>query len=312
MLGGVAGVRAALGVGPAARRPGRRDRGAADGRRRRLRQLPRRGDRPPRVRQARRGAGPRARATRRSTSSPGAPPTTRTGYFVRPTIVGRQPTPPTTCSRTEYFGPILAVHVYDDGDFDQVLAPGRPRRALRADRLGDRPRPRGRSRRASEALRFAAGNFYVNDKPTGAVVGQQPFGGGRASRHQRQGRLDPQPAALDEPAHDQGDLRAADQRRRYPAPGLTASGRARWPAPSPRPPRRAWPASRPASPARSTPGSRGAPSAGTRPSAPRAGGCGGERGGEVVGHDEVLDVVEQRPRPVGLGRARSPPARRAP
>ena len=41
---------------------------------------------------------------------------------------------------------------------------------------------------AMEELRFAAGNFYINDKPTGAVVGQQPFGGGRASGHQRQGR----------------------------------------------------------------------------------------------------------------------------
>ena len=101
------------------------------------------------------------------------------GFFVRPTIaVGADPTH--RVFSTEYFGPFLAVHVYDDGDFDRVLTQVDRRRALRAHRLGDRPRPRGR-RPASEALRFAAGNFYVNDKPTGAVVGQQPFGGGRAS-----------------------------------------------------------------------------------------------------------------------------------
>ena len=54
-------------------------------------------------------------------------------------------------------------------------------RAVRADRRDHRPGPRGRSPTRRERLRFAAGNFYVNDKPTGAVVGQQPFGGGRAS-----------------------------------------------------------------------------------------------------------------------------------
>jgi 1-pyrroline-5-carboxylate dehydrogenase len=50
---------------------------------------------------------------------------------------------------------------------------------------------------AMQALRFAAGNFYINDKPTGAVVGQQPFGGGSGLRHQRQGRRPAEPAALD-------------------------------------------------------------------------------------------------------------------
>jgi 1-pyrroline-5-carboxylate dehydrogenase len=82
--------------------------------------------------------------------------------------------------RTEYFGPLLAVHVYDDGDFEQVLTHvdnGAPY-GLTGSVVA---RDRAAVVRATEALRFAAGNFYVNDKPTGAVVGQQPFGGGRAS-----------------------------------------------------------------------------------------------------------------------------------
>ena len=59
---------------------------------------------------------------------------------------------------------------------------------VRADRRDHRPGP-GRDRRGdARQLRFAAGNFYINDKPTGAVVGQQPFGGGAGQRHQRQGR----------------------------------------------------------------------------------------------------------------------------
>jgi 1-pyrroline-5-carboxylate dehydrogenase len=101
------------------------------------------------------------------------------GYFVRPTVVeGGDPTD--EMFRTEYFGPILTVHVFDDGDFETVtrqmesFAPY----ALTGSIIA-------RDRRviawAQEELRFAAGNFYVNDKPTGAVVGQQPFGGGRAS-----------------------------------------------------------------------------------------------------------------------------------
>ena len=60
------------------------------------------------------------------------------------------------------------------------------------------------------ALRNAAGNFYVNDKPTGAVVGQQPFGGARGVGHERQGGLEAEPRAVGEPPRDQGDLLAAD------------------------------------------------------------------------------------------------------
>ncbi|WP_030484945.1 L-glutamate gamma-semialdehyde dehydrogenase [Nocardioides aequoreus] len=101
------------------------------------------------------------------------------GYFVRPTIV--EASDPTDAMFTEeYFGPILAVHVYADGDYEAVVdqmesvAPYALTGAVIAQ-----------DRRAiawtTERLRFAAGNFYVNDKPTGAVVGQQPFGGARAS-----------------------------------------------------------------------------------------------------------------------------------
>ncbi|TNC29085.1 L-glutamate gamma-semialdehyde dehydrogenase [Amycolatopsis alkalitolerans] len=101
------------------------------------------------------------------------------GFFVRPTvIVGEDPA--NEVFRTEFFGPVLAVHVYEDGDYERVLrtvdegAPyGLTGSVIATDRAA--------VRQASEALRFAAGNFYVNDKPTGAVVGQQPFGGARAS-----------------------------------------------------------------------------------------------------------------------------------
>jgi 1-pyrroline-5-carboxylate dehydrogenase len=101
------------------------------------------------------------------------------GYFVRPTIaVGTDPTH--EMFRTEYFGPLLTVHVYDDADFDTVLRridEGTPY-ALTGSIIA---RDRTAVASASDGLRFAAGNFYVNDKPTGAVVGQQPFGGARGS-----------------------------------------------------------------------------------------------------------------------------------
>ena len=62
---------------------------------------------------------------------------------------------------------------------------------------------------ASQALRNAAGNFYINDKPTGAVVGQQPFGGAQSVGHQRQGRVEDEPAALGERAQREGNFFAA-------------------------------------------------------------------------------------------------------
>jgi 1-pyrroline-5-carboxylate dehydrogenase len=101
------------------------------------------------------------------------------GYFVRPTIlVSDDPTD--EIFTTEYFGPIIGVHVYDDADYDSVLrqmesvAPYALTGAVMAQ-------DRQAVAESSDYLRFAAGNFYVNDKPTGAVVGQQPFGGSRAS-----------------------------------------------------------------------------------------------------------------------------------
>lgn len=101
------------------------------------------------------------------------------GWFVRPTvIVGEDPTD--EIFTTEYFGPILAVHVYEDGDFEKIVSQAESASpyALTGAIIAQ---DRAAINWASKTLRFAAGNFYVNDKPTGAVVGQQPFGGGRAS-----------------------------------------------------------------------------------------------------------------------------------
>jgi 1-pyrroline-5-carboxylate dehydrogenase len=101
------------------------------------------------------------------------------GYFVRPTVV-ESSDPTDQMFSTEYFGPILAVHVYDDADFEKVVAQMEsfaPYALTGAIIAQDRAAIAW----ARRELRFAAGNFYINDKPTGAVVGQQPFGGGRAS-----------------------------------------------------------------------------------------------------------------------------------
>ncbi|MGH8968633.1 MAG: L-glutamate gamma-semialdehyde dehydrogenase [Actinomycetes bacterium] len=101
------------------------------------------------------------------------------GWFVRPTVL-ESTDPENEIFTTEYFGPILGVHVYDDGDYESMLAQMEsvaPYALTGAIIAQDR----GAVAHATEFLRFAAGNFYVNDKPTGAVVGQQPFGGGRAS-----------------------------------------------------------------------------------------------------------------------------------
>jgi 1-pyrroline-5-carboxylate dehydrogenase len=101
------------------------------------------------------------------------------GWFVRPTVVlGEDPTD--EMFTTEYFGPILAVHVFDDRRYDEVLTQleSLSQYALTGSIIAQ---DRAAIVDAMERLRFAAGNFYVNDKPTGAVVGQQPFGGARAS-----------------------------------------------------------------------------------------------------------------------------------
>jgi len=103
----------------------------------------------------------------------------REGWFIQPTLVQvEDPSYRLMCE--ELFGPVLAVYVYPDAEWQETLA------------LVDRTGPyaltgavfaqeRARLAEATAALRQAAGNFYLNDKPTGAVVGQQPFGGARAS-----------------------------------------------------------------------------------------------------------------------------------
>jgi 1-pyrroline-5-carboxylate dehydrogenase len=101
------------------------------------------------------------------------------GYFVQPTVLTC--TDPTDEVFTkEYFGPILGVHVFEDGDYEAVLAQAADIApyALTGSIIAQ---DRAAIAHASEVLRFSAGNFYINDKPTGAVVGQQPFGGARAS-----------------------------------------------------------------------------------------------------------------------------------
>ena len=101
------------------------------------------------------------------------------GYFVRPTILlGTDPTD--EMFRTEYFGPIVSLHVYEDNDYERTVdqmesfAPYGLTGAVFAQ-------DRNVAAWTSERLRFSAGNFYINDKPTGSIVGQQPFGGARAS-----------------------------------------------------------------------------------------------------------------------------------
>ncbi|HLN68458.1 MAG TPA: L-glutamate gamma-semialdehyde dehydrogenase [Streptosporangiaceae bacterium] len=105
-----------------------------------------------------------------------------TGFFVRPTVLECSD-PTDEVFTTEYFGPILAVHVYPDDDpaaYAEMLAQAADVApyALTGSVLAT---DRQAIAQATEALRYCAGNFYINDKPTGAVVGQQPFGGARAS-----------------------------------------------------------------------------------------------------------------------------------
>lgn len=102
-----------------------------------------------------------------------------TGWFIQPTLLlAHDPKYETMCE--ELFGPILTIHVYPDDRWEETLelcdttSPYALTGAVFAE-------DRAAARQAMDALRHAAGNFYVNDKPTGAVVGQQPFGGSRAS-----------------------------------------------------------------------------------------------------------------------------------
>jgi 1-pyrroline-5-carboxylate dehydrogenase len=103
----------------------------------------------------------------------------RIGWFVDPTVVQVED-PRHVLMQEEIFGPIATAFVYEDADWDRVLplVDGTSPYALTGAVFS---RDRMALQQALGALRHAAGNVYVNDKPTGAVVGQQPFGGGRAS-----------------------------------------------------------------------------------------------------------------------------------
>ncbi|MFD3593053.1 L-glutamate gamma-semialdehyde dehydrogenase [Nocardia sp. NPDC058640] len=124
----------------------------------------------------------RAKATPGLTVVAGGHSDDSVGWFVDPTIVvGDDPTD--EIFHTEYFGPILAVHVYDDStptafaDAMDLVDNGSPYGLTGSIIAQDR----AAIAQATQRLTFAAGNFYINDKPSGAVVGQQPFGGARAS-----------------------------------------------------------------------------------------------------------------------------------
>ena len=101
------------------------------------------------------------------------------GYFIRPTVAVSKD-PANEFFTEEYFGPLLAVYVYDDRKYSSVMAQMESvaKYALTGAFISQ---DRESIVEATQFLRFAAGNFYINDKPTGAVVGQQPFGGGRGS-----------------------------------------------------------------------------------------------------------------------------------
>ncbi|HSI69519.1 MAG TPA: L-glutamate gamma-semialdehyde dehydrogenase [Gillisia sp.] len=100
------------------------------------------------------------------------------GYFIQPTVIlTTNPKYSTMC--TELFGPVVTIYLYDDNQWEETLKLvddsiyGLTGAILSQDRYA--------AAQATKALQNAAGNFYINDKPTGAVVGQQPFGGARAS-----------------------------------------------------------------------------------------------------------------------------------
>ncbi|MGB1488343.1 MAG: L-glutamate gamma-semialdehyde dehydrogenase [Candidatus Poseidoniaceae archaeon] len=102
-----------------------------------------------------------------------------TGYFVEPTTIVCSD-PMYESMQEEIFGPVLSIHVYDDGKFEDILklCDSTSEYALTGSIFATK---REDIEVAKDALRFSAGNFYINDKPTGAVVGQQPFGGARGS-----------------------------------------------------------------------------------------------------------------------------------
>jgi 1-pyrroline-5-carboxylate dehydrogenase len=126
-----------------------------------------------------RGAFDRARSRPSVTFLTGGQIDDQTGYFVMPTVL-ECADPADEVFTTEYFGPILAVHVYQDAEYSAMLAQAADAApyALTGSILAT---DRAAIAEAADRLRYSAGNFYINDKPTGAVVGQQPFGGARSS-----------------------------------------------------------------------------------------------------------------------------------
>lgn len=101
------------------------------------------------------------------------------GYFIEPTVILAK-TPRYTTMETELFGPVITIYVYNENDFENTLelVDTTSEYALTGAVFS---RDRYAIELASEKLKNCAGNFYINDKPTGAVVSQQPFGGGRSS-----------------------------------------------------------------------------------------------------------------------------------
>jgi 1-pyrroline-5-carboxylate dehydrogenase len=120
-----------------------------------------------------------ARATKGAEIVAGGGTDDTEGWFVEPTVIATED-PQFRTMREELFGPVVTAFVYDEKRWDDTLelvdetAPYALTGAVFAD-------DRSAIEQAHQRLRYAAGNFYVNDKPTGAVVGQQPFGGARAS-----------------------------------------------------------------------------------------------------------------------------------
>lgn len=121
----------------------------------------------------------RATKNKKNTILAGGTYSKKNGYFIAPTLIEtRDPKSLTMCE--EIFGPVLTLYVYPANDFDKVLklVDSTSPYALTGAVLA---KDRAAIEKATRALRDCAGNFYINDKPTGAVVGQQPFGGARAS-----------------------------------------------------------------------------------------------------------------------------------
>jgi 1-pyrroline-5-carboxylate dehydrogenase len=136
------------------------------------------------------------------------------GWFIQPTIVEtKDPNYRSLCE--ELFGPLLTVYVYDDAKWAETLqlVDSTSPYALTGAVFS---RDRQGVREAMSALRNAAGNFYINDKPTGAVVGQQPFGGARGSGTNDKAGSEGQPHALGVDAHGEGDVQCRRRLYQYP------------------------------------------------------------------------------------------------